>query len=165
MKWHLKSRSFSGSAWVGSQSCEEERGLTGLPELLLIIMKSFIITHADTVHLDLHFLCDGLLTTFIRRKNSQISDFIQTGRQTDTDSYSCGREILLLVFCSMLAWFLRVMHMTDGASLQGSPSTCTGMGLKVVKVTSWHWWSLSPCPPTCSVAYTKRAETFGWIQG
>lgn len=46
--------------------------LTGLPELLLIIMKSFIITHADTVHLDLQFLCDGLLTIAIRRNKKTV---------------------------------------------------------------------------------------------
>lgn len=61
---------------------KKERGqkeviLTGLPELLLIIMKSFIITHADTVHLDLQFLCDGLLTISIRRKKTQISSRIE----------------------------------------------------------------------------------------
>ena len=55
----------------------------------------------------------------------------------------------------MLAWLLRLMWMTDGASLQGSPSTCMGMDLKVVRVTSLHWWSRSPWPPTCSVAWTQ----------
>lgn len=80
-----------------------------------------------------------------------------------THSLSCGREILLLVFCSMLAWFLSVMWITDGASLHGSPSTCTGMGLKVVRVTSWHWWSLSPWPPTCSVAYKTIQNTLSYL--
>ena len=46
-----------------------------------------------------------------------------------TDSLSRGMEVRLLLFCSMLAWFLRLMWMTEGASLQGSPSTCMGMGL------------------------------------
>lgn len=50
----------------------EEEILTGLFELLLIIMKNFIIMHTDTVHLDLHCLCDWLLTTFIKRKKMYI---------------------------------------------------------------------------------------------
>lgn len=47
----------------------------------------------------------------------------------ETHWLSWGTEILLLAFCTMLAWFLRFMWMMDGASLQGSPSTCTGIDL------------------------------------
>lgn len=70
-----------------------------------------------------------------------------------------GMETLILVFCTILAWFLRWILMMEGASLHGSPSTCMGMDLKVVRVTSLHWWSRSPCPPTCSVAWTQTTTT------
>lgn len=46
--------------------------------------------------------------------------------------------------------------MREAASLQGSPSTCTGMALDVVSSTSRHCVSLSPCPPTCSAACGHR---------
>ena len=48
------------------------------------------------------------------------------------------RQTLLLVFCTMRAWLFRVMLMMEGLSLHGSPSTCIGMGLKVVSSTSLH---------------------------
>lgn len=40
-----------------------------------------------------------------------------------TYSLRCGIEVRRLVFWTILAWFLRLIWMTDGASLQGSPST------------------------------------------
>lgn len=46
-----------------------------------------------------------------------------------THSLSCGIEVFLLAFCTMLAWFLREIRMVEGASLHGSPSTCMGMDL------------------------------------
>lgn len=63
-----------------------------------------------------------------------------------------------MLFCTMLAWFLSEMRRVEGARRHGSPSTCTGTVLKVVRVTSLHWCSLSPWPPTCSAAYRPEGE-------
>ena len=46
-----------------------------------------------------------------------------------THSLSKGMDVLLLLFCTMLAWFLNEIRIIAGANLQGSPSTCMGMDL------------------------------------
>lgn len=56
----------------------------------------------------------------------------------------------------MVAWLRSAIRIRDAESLQGSPSTCTGMALAVVSSTSRHWVSRSPCPPTCSAACGHR---------
>lgn len=76
-----------------------------------------------------------------------------------THSLSSGTDVRLLLFCTMLAWFLRDMRRVEGARRHGSPSTCTGSVLKVVRTTSLHWCSRSPWPPTCSAAFRWRRET------
>lgn len=76
-----------------------------------------------------------------------------------THSLSSGTDVRLLLFCTMLAWFLRDMRRVEGARRHGSPSTCTGSVLKVVRTTSLHWCSRSPWPPTCSAALRWRRET------
>jgi len=58
--------------------------------------------------------------------------------------------------------------MQEAANLQGSPSTCMGMALDVVRTTCRHWYSRSPWPPTCkaaceSVQSESRARTEGWM--
>lgn len=60
--------------------------------------------------------------------------------QLDLGAYSLSRgmELRLLVFCTMLAWLRREMRMQEAASLQGSPSTCMGMALDVVRTTCRH---------------------------
>ncbi len=89
---------------------------------------------------------------------NRVSHNIHTASICCTHSLSSGIDVRLLVFCTMLAWFLREMWITDGASLQGSPSTCMGIDLKVVRVTSRHWFNRSPWPPTCSVAYSHNKQ-------
>lgn len=75
-----------------------------------------------------------------------------------THSFSKGMDVLLLLFCTMLAWFLREMRMREGASRQGSPSTCMGIDLYVKRVTSRHWCNLSPWPPTWRAACKKKTN-------
>ena len=40
-----------------------------------------------------------------------------------------------------------------------SMCTCTGRGFVVVRVTSLHWFNLSPWPPTWRVAYNTHTHT------
>lgn len=75
-----------------------------------------------------------------------------------THSFSKGIDVLLLLFCTMLAWFLREIRMREGANRQGSPSTCMGIDLYVKSVTSRHWCSLSPWPPTCRAACKTQTK-------
>lgn len=72
-----------------------------------------------------------------------------------THSFSRGMDVLLLLFCTMLAWFLNEIRMSEGAKRQGSPSTCMGIDLYVKSVTSRHWCSLSPWPPTWRAAWKR----------
>lgn len=75
-----------------------------------------------------------------------------------THSLSRGMDVLLLLFWTMLAWFLKEMRIMAGANRQGSPSTCMGMDLYVSSMTSRHWCSLSPWPPTCRAACKREIE-------
>lgn len=78
------------------------------------------------------------------------------GGRAGTYSLCRGVALRRLAFCTMVAWLRRAMRMREAASLQGSPSTCTGMALAVVRSTSRHCVSRSPCPPTCSAACGYR---------
>lgn len=73
-----------------------------------------------------------------------------------THSFNKGMDVLLLLFCTMLAWFLKEIRMSEGANRQGSPSTCMGIDLYVKSVTSRHWCSLSPWPPTWRAALGEK---------
>jgi len=73
-----------------------------------------------------------------------------------THSFNKGMDVLLLLFCTMLAWFLKEMRMSEGANRQGSPSTCMGIDLYVKSVTSRHWCNLSPWPPTWRAALGEK---------
>lgn len=74
-------------------------------------------------------------------------------------------ELRRLVFCTMLAWLRREMWMQEAASLQGSPSTCMGMALDVVRTTCRHWHSRSPWPPTCKAACKSvQSESRAWTE-
>lgn len=59
---------------------------------------------------------------------SMIFVFTKVGKG-QTHSLSKGMDVLLLLFYTMLAWFLKEIRIIAGANLQGSPSTCMGMGL------------------------------------
>jgi hypothetical protein len=69
-----------------------------------------------------------------------------------------------LAFCTMVAWLRKAIRMREAASLQGSPSTCTGIALAVVSSTSRHCVSRSPCPPTCSAACGHRKLRSGAVR-
>lgn len=76
-----------------------------------------------------------------------------------THSFNKGMDVLLLLFCTMLAWFLKEIRMSEGANRHGSPSTCMGIDLYVKSVTSRHWCNLSPWPPTCRAAWRGGKKT------
>lgn len=77
----------------------------------------FLSQHSEVP--TMHMLYVLLSTVFGFRK----------GGRGQTHSLSKGMDVLLLLFCTMLAWFLKDIRIMAGANLQGSPSTCMGMDL------------------------------------
>jgi hypothetical protein len=51
------------------------------------------------------------------------------------------------LLANMEALLRRVMEITEGVSLQASPSTCMGMVLVVMMRADLHWVMQVPCPP------------------
>jgi hypothetical protein len=49
------------------------------------------------------------------------------------------------------------MTILHGAMRHGSPSICIGTHVFVVMVAVWHWHTLAPLPPACSMATEKDA--------
>ncbi|KAG9352152.1 hypothetical protein JZ751_020565 [Albula glossodonta] len=109
--------------------------------------KGLVVMHADAADADPETLRNWLLAAGTQDRG-QLSDkhhaftrhfpstALHRGEMEEkgeaeafAHSFRSGMEVLLLVFCTMLAWFLREMRITEGASLQGSPSTCMGMDL------------------------------------
>lgn len=183
-------RGRSGSS-VPPQPCVP---LTGLLELLLVVVQGLVVVHADPAHLDPQLFRHWLLAkggvtgedaarallkhqtkcplpTALGKGTLAPSPAGESQAQKGAESglgprarggrggaYSLCRGVALrrLTFCTMVAWLRRAMRMREAASLQGSPSTCTGMALDVLSTTSRHCVSRSPWPPTCSAACGHR---------
>ena len=60
-----------------------------------------------------------------------------------------------------LLWKLTVIW--EGARRQGSPSTCMGMGFRLVIRTDEHWVTRSPLPPICNAAYNTQLQPIALI--
>jgi hypothetical protein len=89
---------------------ERDQGATELPGLFSVSQHSEV-----PMHMLFYLLSKVFMLTQVGKKQ--------------THSLSKGMEVLLLLFCTMLAWFLKEIRIIAGANLQGSPSTCMGMDL------------------------------------